>query len=84
MDSRRIEVTPQQITEYFAKLFETISGAQAHSVFNMGEMGHREWTDAHEKSASSQASIKATNITRSSATASASRSLHVFRPMEPS
>jgi hypothetical protein len=49
MDLKSLEVTPNQIAEYFARLFETLSGASAHFVFNADEMGHQDWADAREK-----------------------------------
>jgi hypothetical protein len=46
MDAKRTEVTAEQIQAHFATLFATLSGAPAHFVFNMDEMGHQEWADA--------------------------------------
>jgi hypothetical protein len=48
MESNRMEVTTEQITNYFCHLFNTISGAPSHFVFNMDEMGHQDWADAKE------------------------------------
>jgi hypothetical protein len=49
MDEKRLKVTTDQIKEYFANLFANVSGAPAHFVFNMDEMGHQTWSDAHNK-----------------------------------
>jgi hypothetical protein len=48
MESNRLEVTGEQVTNYFSHLFQTISGAPCHFVFNMDEMGHQDWADAKE------------------------------------
>jgi hypothetical protein len=48
IDERRLQVTDDQIQEYFANLLAAVSGAPAHFVFNMDEMGHQAWADAHD------------------------------------
>jgi hypothetical protein len=49
MDDKRITVSIDAIREYFARLCATVSGAPAHFLFNMDEMGHQTWTDAPNK-----------------------------------
>jgi hypothetical protein len=49
IDAKRIEVTIDQIRDYFSRLFAPVSGAPAHFVFSMDEMGHQEWADAPDK-----------------------------------
>jgi hypothetical protein len=46
METNRLEVTADEINEYFALLFRTVHGAPAAFVFNMDEMGHHDWADA--------------------------------------
>jgi hypothetical protein len=48
MDEKRAQVTDDAIRDYFAGLFATVSGAPAHFVFNMDEMGHQTWVDAEK------------------------------------
>jgi hypothetical protein len=48
-DAKRVDVTAAQIQSHFATLSGTIEGARAHFVFNMDEMGHQEWSAAHQK-----------------------------------
>jgi hypothetical protein len=45
MEEKRIEVTSEQIRDYFANLTSLISGAPCQFVFNFDEMGHQEWAD---------------------------------------
>jgi hypothetical protein len=49
MDQSRIQVPVEDIRAHFQSLWNNISGAPAHFVFNMDEMGHQEWADAPEK-----------------------------------
>jgi hypothetical protein len=46
---KRAEVTVDDIRSHFAHLFAPISGAPVHFLFDMDEMGHREWSDSTEK-----------------------------------
>jgi hypothetical protein len=48
MEDSRLRVSDESIREYFATLFANVSGAPAHFVFNMDEMGHQTWADARE------------------------------------
>jgi hypothetical protein len=48
IDERRAQVSDDAIREYFSTLFTTVSGAPAHFVFNMDEMGHQTWADAQQ------------------------------------
>jgi hypothetical protein len=48
MEDKRLHVTPEQIQAHFTAMFEQISGVPAHFIFNMDEMGHQDWADAHE------------------------------------
>jgi hypothetical protein len=48
MEDSRLHVTEQAIRDYFATLCANVSGAPAHFVFNMDEMGHQTWADARE------------------------------------
>jgi hypothetical protein len=48
MEDSRLQVPEQAIRDYFAKLFETVSGALAYFVFNMDEMRDQTWPDARE------------------------------------
>jgi hypothetical protein len=43
MEEQRLEVTPEQIAEYFERAMEAIDGIPAHFVSNIDEMGHQEW-----------------------------------------
>jgi hypothetical protein len=45
MEEKRLEVTPEEIAEYFRRASEALDGVPAHFVFNMDEMGHQEWAD---------------------------------------
>jgi hypothetical protein len=45
MEEKRLEVTPEEIAEYFQRASEALDGVPAHFVFNMDEMGHQEWAD---------------------------------------
>jgi hypothetical protein len=54
MDERRMEVTPEQILHYFEHLSDCLSGAPAHFVFNMDEMGHQYWADPKKRRVSNQ------------------------------
>jgi hypothetical protein len=49
MDGKRMDVTTEQIREYFHILESTVSGAPAHFVFNLDEMGHQPWADAKKR-----------------------------------
>jgi transposase len=48
IDEHRLEVTSEQIQQYFADLLRLVSGAPVIFVFNVDEMGHQDWADAHE------------------------------------
>jgi hypothetical protein len=48
MDCNRIQVSLEEVISYFSQLFNNISGAPPHFVFNMHEMGHQDWADAKE------------------------------------
>jgi hypothetical protein len=45
MEEKRLEVSPEQIAEYFERASQAIDAIPAHFVFNMDEMGHQEWAD---------------------------------------
>jgi hypothetical protein len=45
MEEGRVNVTPEQISSFFATLIATIDGIPAHFVLNMDEMGHQDWAD---------------------------------------
>jgi hypothetical protein len=49
MDEKRLDVSIEQIKAPFATLFAQVSGAPAHFVFNIDEMGHQTWADAQNK-----------------------------------
>jgi hypothetical protein len=49
MDDKRVAVSIEAIRDHFARLCATVSGAPAHFVFNMDEMGHQTWADAPNK-----------------------------------
>jgi hypothetical protein len=49
MEDKRLEVTQEQIADYFAVLDRDVQGKPAHFVFNMDEMGHQEWADRKQK-----------------------------------
>jgi hypothetical protein len=48
MDTKRTEVTSEQIQEFFADAFRIIESVPSHFIFNMDEMGHQEWADRKE------------------------------------
>jgi hypothetical protein len=48
MDERRVEVDEDVIREYFAGLYQTVSGTPAHFGRNMDEMGHQTWSDVRD------------------------------------
>jgi hypothetical protein len=48
IDEKRLQVDDAAIRDYFGVLFATVSGAPAHFVFNMDEMGHQSWADAQK------------------------------------
>jgi hypothetical protein len=49
VDDKRLTLHIEEIRGHFATLFETISGARAHFVLNMSEMGHQTCADAPSK-----------------------------------
>jgi hypothetical protein len=49
MEDSRMAVTIEQIEHYFDWITEALTGTPAHFVFNMDEMGHQDWADAHTK-----------------------------------
>jgi hypothetical protein len=49
IETKRAEVTVEQIQEHFERLSANLSGVPAHFVFNIDEMGHQEWADATQK-----------------------------------
>jgi hypothetical protein len=49
MERNRAAVTPAKILDYFRNSLSQLSGAPAHSVFDVDEMGHRSWADAKPK-----------------------------------
>jgi hypothetical protein len=49
MEDKRVEVTQEQILQFFTEAIERIEGVPSHFVFNMDEMGHAEWADRTEK-----------------------------------
>jgi hypothetical protein len=46
MDLHRVEVTPDDIIQFYAELETVLDGALAHFIWNMDEMGHQEFGDA--------------------------------------
>jgi hypothetical protein len=46
MEALRMQVTPQEISDYFGVLMRTVNGMPSHFVFNMDEMGHETWADS--------------------------------------
>jgi hypothetical protein len=49
MEDKRMQVTPEQIEEYFGRLQEALQDVPGHFVWNMDEMGHQEWAEHQEK-----------------------------------
>jgi hypothetical protein len=48
MEQECIDVTPEQMTSFFASLIVTAESVPEHFVMNMDEMGHQDWADRHE------------------------------------
>jgi hypothetical protein len=49
MENTRMQVPDSAIFDHFVNLAHAIEGVPAHFVFNMDEMGHQAWADAHSK-----------------------------------
>jgi hypothetical protein len=49
MEEKRLQVTAEDITAYFARLTEAIHGVPAHFVHVVDEMDHPEWIDRQEQ-----------------------------------
>jgi hypothetical protein len=52
MEDNRLQVTNEQILEYFAALYSIVNGIPAHFVMNMDEMDHQPDADANDTSRS--------------------------------
>jgi hypothetical protein len=48
MDDQRMMVSREKIIEYIDVLYGTVHNARAAFIFNMDEMGHQDWADAHD------------------------------------
>jgi hypothetical protein len=46
MEEARLQVTDQEIIDYFGQLYSMVNGIPAHFVANMDEMGHQPFADA--------------------------------------
>jgi hypothetical protein len=48
MEEARLEVTDDEIMQYFRELYSKVHGVPAHFVLNMDEMGHQPYADAKD------------------------------------
>jgi hypothetical protein len=48
MEEARLEVTDDEILQYFRDLYSQVHGVPAHFVMNMDEMGHQPYADAKD------------------------------------
>jgi hypothetical protein len=46
IDEKQRQISDDEIRDYFGTLFAAVSGAKF--VFNMDELSHRTWADAHK------------------------------------
>jgi hypothetical protein len=43
-----VQVSEEIISDYFSPLIDSLQEIQSEFIFNLGEIGHADWADAHQ------------------------------------